>query len=179
MALEDKETRMQLKQGDSVMHPARGAGTIVQIEERSWQGAATQYYVIEMLDQPRSTLRVPVSRADELGLRPTLPADQLQTVWEVLGSDSESLPDDHKARITALTDRFAKGGALHIAEVVRDLAGWQHENGRLNTAGEQLFRKGLRFLAMEVAATRGIDLERAEHQVRSHLNVGPASPGIG
>ena len=167
---------MQLKQGDAIVHPARGAGRVLCVEERSWEGATTRYYVIEMLDQPRSTVRVPVTRAEELGLRLTIPASQLDSMWDVLQSACERLPSDHKERNQLLSDRFADGDALRIAEVVRDLAGWQHENGRLNTAGEQMFRKGIRFLAMEVAATRDIDLERAELQVRSHLQEAPSLP---
>lgn len=168
---------MQLKQGDAVMHPARGAGTIVEIEERSWQGATTSYFVIEMLDQPRSTVRVPVARAGDLGLRPTLQGSQLSAMWQVLESDCESLPDDHRDRSELLSEKFTDGDALRIAEVVRDLAGWQVENGRLTTACEQLLRRGLKFLAMEVAASGGIDLDRAELQVRSHLREdAPATP---
>lgn len=167
---------MTLKQGDAVMHPARGAGRILQIEERSWEGITTKYYVVEMLDQPRSTVRIPVARAEELGLRTTIPSTQLDSVWDVLQSTCESLPADHKERNQLLDARFTDGDLLRVAQVVRDLVGWQLENGRLNTAGEQMFRRGLKFLAMEVAATRDIDLERAELQVRSHLQHSPELP---
>jgi len=168
---------MELKQGDAVMHPARGAGTIVEIEERSWQGAAAKYYVIEMLDRPRSTVRVPVARAEDLGLRPTLMVSELPAMWEVLESSYVSLPDDHKERNQLLNDKFTDGDTLRIAEVVRDLFAWQQEKGRLTTACEQIYRRGLRFLAMELAAARGMDLDRAELQVRSHLRAEPpASP---
>jgi CarD family transcriptional regulator len=159
------------------MHPARGVGTVVAIEERAWRGATTSYYVIEMLDQPRSTLRVPVSRAADLGLRPTLEAAELSGIWGVLASDCQPLPDDHKVRNQGLSDKFVHGDALKIAEVVRDLSGWQQENGRLSTACEQIYRRGLRFLAMEVAAARAIDLDRAEMHVRSHLRDKPAAGG--
>ncbi len=167
---------MHFKEGDAVMHPARGAGRILRIEERSWEGVQTQYYVIEMLDQPRSTVRIPIGRADGLGLRRTMPASELGTIWEVMQSDCEELPTEHKERSNLLNARFAGGDALRIAAIVRDLTGYQHEHGRLNTAGEPMFRKALKFLAMEVAATKGIDLDHAELQVRAHLQEKAPSP---
>ena len=54
--------------GDKVIHPSYGAGTILEINEKQVGEQQCTYYIIDLLTQA-GTLMVPVSRADELGLR--------------------------------------------------------------------------------------------------------------
>ena len=69
--------------GDKVIHPAYGAGSIVDIAEKQIGDEQRTYYVIELLMQT-GTLMVPVTRANDFGLRS--PIKTPRPVMNVLAS---------------------------------------------------------------------------------------------
>ena len=157
------------KVGDAVVHPIRGAGMIKSIEERDWRGSSTQYYRINLLSQPGSSLMLPIEIAKKTGLRRATPSSRLKQIWSVLRSDPEILPTEHKERYQLLEDKLHAGKVLQVTEAVRDMAWRQQQEGRLTTRGKQMYEEGLTLLAGELAATQGIDLADAETQIKEKL----------
>jgi CarD family transcriptional regulator len=155
--------------GDKVYHPVHGAGTIVDVKERSSLGSARRYYSISLLSQPKTVLMVPVKSAQEIGLRPPLQRSDLSQVWRVLGSNPETLPTDHEQRYELLKDRMRQGNALHIAAAVRDMAWREGTERRLTKQGKQLYEESLMLLAGEVALVQDSDLAAAEAQIAEAL----------
>lgn len=161
--------------GDGVMHPARGAGVVVAIEERQFQGCGTPYYMIELMDPPNTNLMIPVSRAGEAGLRCTILPSKLDLVWGVLSDDPRTLPDDHKERNKSLEELLRAGDILQTAQVVRDVSWRWKQRGKLTESSKRVYEKGILLLAGELAAAQGIALEKAEAQVHARVN-GSQSP---
>jgi CarD family transcriptional regulator len=157
------------KAGDPVIHPVRGAGVVVRVEERRWRGSKDMYYRIKLLGQRGTKLMVPIDAVEKIGLRRAIPLSELNQVWHVLRADPSMLPDNHKKRYKLLDDKLRTGDVYQIAEVVRDMAWRQQREGRLNTMGKRKYKKGMRVLAGEIAAVQGVDLEDAEAQVRAKL----------
>jgi CarD family transcriptional regulator len=151
--------------GDKVIHPAYGAGTIVDIDEKQMEQERCNYYIIQLLGQA-GTLMVPVARADQLGLR--LPVEQPQEVLEVLTSEPTDLSSDHRKRQESINVDIRSGDVLKISEAVRDLAHRDRENS-LTEADLKLYRKAQDFLAGELALSQNIQVEQALKQVRSVL----------
>ena len=48
----------------------------------------------------------------------------------------------------------------------------QEQEGHLTTKGKQIYERGMRLLAGEIAAVQGIDLAQAEIQVRAKIREG-------
>jgi CarD family transcriptional regulator len=151
--------------GDKVFHPIHGAGTIVEVRERSSLGSARRYYSISLLSQPKTVLMVPVKTAQEIGLRPPLQQADLSQVWCVLKDDPEALPTDHEQRYELLKDRMRDGDALHIAAALRDMAWREETERRLTKQGKQIYEESLMLLAGEVAIAQDSDLADAEAQI--------------
>ena len=158
------------KAGDAIVHPVRGAGVIVCIEEREWRGNANLYYRIKLLGQPTSSLMVPISTAETIGLRRAISRSKLKRVWNVLRSDPGTLPADHKNRYQVLEGKLHAGDVLQVAEAVRDMAWRQKREGSLTTRGKRMYEEGMMLLAGELAASQDIDLMDAEAQIRAKLN---------
>ncbi|MBN1979671.1 MAG: hypothetical protein JW918_19930 [Anaerolineae bacterium] len=156
--------------GDAVVHPAQGAGVVTDIEELRRRGQDRSYYRIELTSPPRTSVMVPVSDADERGVREALSGSRLKRVWRVLAGVPQSLPDDFKTRRAALIGKLSSGKARQVAEVLRDLA-WRrrNENG-LTTTERRLYRKGMDILAGEIAAAKGIDLEAVRLRVGNRIS---------
>ncbi len=156
--------------GEAIVHPVRGAGVIVQIEERHWRGKANLYYRIKLLNQPASSLMIPVQRAESLGLRRAIPSSQLNRIWQILRTDPESLPSDHKERYQILETKLHGGNVLQVAEAVKDMAWRQQQEGKLTTRGKRIYEEGLTLLSGEVAAAQGIELSDAEALIKTKLD---------
>lgn len=155
--------------GDAIVHPIRGAGIVVCVEEQEWHGSSNQYYRIQLLGQPGTSLMVPVSAADEIGLRHAVSESKLKTVWRVLRADPENLPADHKARYALLNEKLRAGDVLQVAEAVRDMAWRRKRKGHLTTQGKRIYGTGVRILSGEVAAAQSTDMADAEAQVSERL----------
>ena len=151
--------------GDKVFHPIHGAGTIVEVKERSSLGSARQYYSISLLSQPKTVLMVPVRAAQEIGLRPPLHQSDLARVWSVLRDDPETLPTDHEQRYEVLRDRLREGNALHIAAALRDMAWREKTERRMTKQGKELYDESLMLLAGEVAIIQNSGLTAAAAQI--------------
>ncbi len=151
--------------GDKVIHPAYGAGTIVTIEEKQIGDQQRTYYVIELLTQT-GTLMVPVTRAEELGLRP--PVGHTDQVLQVLTSQPTPLSNDHRERQELISTDLRSGDVLKISEAIRDLAHRERAD-KLTEADMKLFRQAQEFLAGELALSQDIDVEAAQRQVETVL----------
>ncbi len=156
--------------GDAIVHPTRGVGVVVDIEEREWQGSSSQYYQIELLGrEPSLKLMIPIKEADELGIRRAIQHSEVEQVWSVLNSEAEDLPQNHKTRHKVLRDKLHAGDVFQVAEVLRDLTWRQREEDHLTTRGRRIYKEALMFLAGEIAAAQGIDVAEAEGQIRERL----------
>lgn len=156
--------------GDAIVHPTRGVGVVVNIQEREWQGSSSQYYQIELLGrEPSLKLMVPIEEADELGLRLAIQQSEVDRVWRVLSSEPEDLPSNHKTRHKFLRDKLHAGDIFQVAEVLRDLTWRQKEEDHLTTRGKRIYKEALMFVAGEVAAAQGIGVAEAETQIRDKL----------
>lgn len=159
------------KAGDAIIHPVRGAGIVVRLMKRQWRGNNETYYRVELLAQPGTSLMVPASAVEALGLRHAIPQSKLKKVWRVLCAAPEKLPDDHKERYELLENKFHTGNIFQVAEAVRDLDWRQCHRGKLTMKGKQLYEQGMNILAGEIAVVRGVDLDNVQAQVREKLRL--------
>jgi CarD family transcriptional regulator len=153
--------------GDKVIHPAYGAGSITDIAEKQIGNKQRTYYIIELLTQA-GTLMVPVSRADDLGLRP--PVKTSKSVMKVLSSQPVELLGDHRKRQELISTSIRSGDVMKISEVVRDLAHRDRENS-LTEADLRLYRQAQEFLAGELSLSLGTDVEAARGKIELALGV--------
>ena len=133
---------MTFKPGDAVMHPIRGAGVVEGIQERDWLGSRTPYYRIALVEPRGTVLWIPVSTAEEAGMRCAISPSELDQVWRVLRDDPEPLPDDHRERYLSLEQHLSSGHILQIAKAVRDIA-WRQKQGRMRQTAQQLYDRGM------------------------------------
>lgn len=158
--------------GDAVVHPEKGAG-IIQSLRRMLAMGKKLYYKIQIVNhKTKTTLMVPVKGAEKLGLRPAIPEDDLDKVWETLSASPQALPDVHKQRYKLLNNNLSQGTILSTAEVVRDLAWRREQTGRLNVPGQRIYDKAIQLLASELAVSQEIQLESAKRQIRRELQKG-------
>ncbi len=159
------------KVGDAVFHPGKGAGIVTEIRRMPALNQKSRYYKIKLVDRRIKTmLMVPIKRADKVGLRPVIDETNLEEVWETLSSEPQELPDAHKKRYKLTRDKLRMGDVTQAAEVVRDFTWRRIQVDKLNAPGQRIYKKALRMLTSEVAASQEIAMQRATEQIERRLN---------
>lgn len=163
---------------DRVVHPAHGPGLITAVE--LMDGAITgfiRYYVINIYEQ-NLTVRVPVRRADRVGLRSVMSRERLDNVLQTLRSEPNSLPGDYKQRQATIRERIKVTRPVELAEVIRDLFRYG-ENNHLTSVDTQLLRTSMDRLAWEMAcaadSTPGDSLEEINRALGAPVTHGHAA----
>ena len=167
---------MTFKVKDAVVHPNYGAGVITEIKERHIYGQGKPYYSIDLLSQPGTTVMVPVGKEESIGLRRPIAKSRISRLWRILRDEPGALPTDHKERYAEIEERLHDCDFFRTAEVVRDLAWRREEKRQLTAVGKRLYRTGLEFLASELAAVQGSDMDAAEAQIAERLEASVARP---
>ena len=160
------------KTGDAVIHPANGAGIVAGLVRMAMQENNCQYYRIEILDNKKTTLLVPVDAAESLGLRLAMTCGELDEIWKVLSAPPEILPEDHKQRYKALENKLKTKESKKLAEVVRDLEWRRLQVDRLNTPGKRIYDKAMRLLAGEVAVAQSEEIAATQIHIETILRQG-------
>jgi RNA polymerase-interacting CarD/CdnL/TRCF family regulator len=156
--------------GDPVVHPIRGAGVIVGIEERKRsEDQRSLYYRIELLGQPGIRLMIPVEVAEARGMRRVIAKCRLKEVWQVLRAKPQRLPQNNNKRYQLIREKLRAGDVFQVTEAVRDMA-WRRKGERgLTTVGKRIFDEGLSLLAAEVAASRDANVEEVKSEIHKQL----------
>jgi CarD family transcriptional regulator len=158
---------MQFSVGDKVVHPHYGPGWIASIERWESIDGAKSYYVIEIPGQGL-TVRIPVRKAREMGVRPAMSPSSLPQVLCMLRSTPRQLPDDYKERQEQIDAEVRTGQVMQLAQVVRDLT-WHRERAHLTKRDSDLLKQGQDLLAAEMALVSGDDISDSSELIGSTM----------
>ncbi|MCL2042777.1 MAG: CarD family transcriptional regulator [Treponema sp.] len=103
-----------------VVYPSQGVGIIKSIEQIKFKTTKVPYYII-YIEASDMTIKVPVDRASELGIRSTVSRDEALKALELISEDFEPIPSDWKLRYQMNLDLLKKGSIKDIASIVRSL----------------------------------------------------------
>jgi CarD family transcriptional regulator len=158
---------VQFTVGDHVVYPLQGVGIIKRVEERSFRGAKTLYYVI-YLDISDMTVMIPVEKSEELGIRGIVEQKEAQAAIDSISSRYEPMPVDWKARYQMNVDLLKQGSIASIAKVVQALY-HRSKIKELPVQERKLYDNALRLLIDETAFSLDKDKKEIEMLVFSKL----------
>jgi CarD family transcriptional regulator len=161
--------------GDKVVHPIHGAGQVTSIKKQDLVEQYHRYYVIDLAVDDR-TLMIPVSNAEEIGLRSISQEAALSQVWHTLDATARTLPDDYKRRQKRIQEKLKTGNVIKVAEVIRDLSTLERED-HLTSFDTRLLDRAQQFLACELALVEEVQVSEAERMIFETLDNEGESPG--
>jgi len=144
---------MQYSVGDKVVHPRHGPGWVAGIEHRAILAGTKGYYVIEIPAQGL-TLRIPVGRADEVGMRLAMSQARFPRVLSMLGGTPHPLPEDYRERQERVGAQLKTGRVMQLARLVRDLT-WHRKQSHLTRVDSEYLKQGRDLLAAEMSLVSG------------------------
>jgi CarD family transcriptional regulator len=141
---------------------------IVKREKRKIEGKNVEYLVLEMA-HGELTLRVPVEKADDVGMRPPIGKDEVEDLFELLGKKDIREPATWSRRFKNHQEKLKSGDVYQVAEVVRNLALRDQAKG-LSAGEKSMFVKARGVLVSELSFALDVDEEEALARVDKQLH---------
>lgn len=153
--------------GDFVVYPTHGVGRVIEIESQTIGGIELDLFVIRF-ERDRMTLRVPISKAKNSGLRKLSTRKVMETALTTLRGRARVKRTMWSRRAQEYEAKINSGDPVSIAEVVRDLhrSATQPEQ---SYSERQIYEQALERLACELAAVEEIDTEAATEKLEKLL----------
>ncbi len=158
---------MTYKTGDRVVYPHHGAAIIEKTEMVELNGEKKKYFVLKTAHDDL-TVRVPVDKVDEVGMRPPISLEDVEDLFVLLSKKDVREPANWSRRFKNHQEKLKSGDVYQVAEVVRNLA--LREKAKGLSAGEKnMYTKARKVLVSELSFALNVSEEAAMDQVEEQL----------
>mgnify|MGYP002449981105 FL=1 len=147
-------SKIAFNSGEFVVYPAHGVGKVADISTQKIGGAELELIVVNF-DKDKMTLRIPLSKAESVGLRKISETPVMDEALGVLKGKAKVRKIMWSRRAQEYENKINSGSPVAIAEVVRDL--YRRENLSEQSYSErQIYEQALDRLANEYAICNNI-----------------------
>jgi len=151
-----------------VVYPSHGIGQILEIEKKEIAGQMLTMYVIEF-EKEKMTLRVPIEKTKEIGVRKVSTKNQLKDIFEILTGKAKIRRTMWSRRAQEYEAKINSGNIKLLTEVVRDL--FRSDSQPEQSYSErQLYEAARERLSREVAVIEKTDEQKAIEKMETILN---------
>jgi CarD family transcriptional regulator len=165
------QQRLGFKTGEFIIYPAHGLGKIVSIEEQEIAGFKLELFVVSFLKE-KMTLRVPVAKVQQVGMRKLSEPAMIQKALDVLTGRARIKRTMWSRRAQEYEAKINSGDIIAVAEVVRDL--YRSEAQPEQSYSErQLYEAALDRLMSEISAVEDITDTEAQKKIEASLAKNP------
>ncbi len=160
-------SKLPFSKGDYVVYPTHGVGKVMGVEKQEIAGFQLQLFVISF-DSEKMTLRVPIEKVKDSGLRKISSRDKMASAMTTLRGRARAKRTMWSRRAQEYEAKINSGDPVSIAEVVRDLhrAAGQPDQ---SYSERQMYEAALERLANELALVEKIDRDAATEKLESML----------
>lgn len=162
------EAKVKFRIGSTVVYPSHGTAKVVARTTRTVDDVDVAYLELEVAGdenaRTRSGMRlaVPEDRAEAIGVRAVINADEADEVLAVLAARGVRVPTNWSRRFKNHQEKLKSGDIYELAEVVRNLAVRADTSaGGLSTAEKAMQERARRILASELAVSWGVSYDEA------------------
>jgi CarD family transcriptional regulator len=158
---------MAFKVGDRVVYPHHGAAVIERKETREAFGEKKEYFVLKMAHGDL-TLAVPSDKAEEVGMRPPISAEDVDDLFQLLSKKDVREPTNWSRRFKNHQEKLKSGDVYQVAEVVRNLALREVTKG-LSAGEKAMLVKARSVLVSELSFALDVTEEDALERLQQQL----------
>ena len=111
---------MTFEVGDKVIYPNHGLGIVERIEEKTILGTTCGFYYLRIVAN-ETTVLVPVSNVDGVGLRRAISNAEVDRLFGLLGNGKIDNHQNWKGRFKDNSDKMRSGSIYEVADVLKSL----------------------------------------------------------
>ncbi len=160
-------SRKGFKVGSWVVYPSHGVGKLDAIEKFEICGESMEFFVVSF-QKNNLTLKLPVKKALDSGLRELSSKDGLQDVFDALTQKTKKRRLMWSKRAQEYETKINSGNPCSAAEVIRELYKEGGENA-LSFSERQIYQLAMERLAKEIALVENIEETEAVKRVEEIL----------
>jgi CarD family transcriptional regulator len=154
---------VQFKVGDKVVYPNHGIGIIEDIQRTATDGVEGSFYRLRILAND-STVMVPATNTDAVGLRRVIPRKEIEQVFTVLQNGDVQIQSNWKGRFQDNSNRMRTGEILEVAAVLKNLS-LLSQRKTLSYRERRMLDKARYLVISEIAEVERIPESVAEEKV--------------
>jgi CarD family transcriptional regulator len=166
---ETEEICLEFKATDYVVYPAHGVGQVLSIEEQTVAGASLEFFVI-FFAKSKMTVRVPVLKASNVGMRKLSDLSSVQEVKKVLSETPRRGRGTWSRVAQEYESKINSGNIIALAQVARDL--FRPGDSGQSFSERQLYVSAFDRLCGEIALVDGNSEEQAAKEIEGLLKTG-------
>jgi CarD family transcriptional regulator len=106
--------------GDKVIYPNHGLGIVERIEDKTILGTTCGFFHLRIVAND-TTVLVPVSNVDGVGLRRAISDDEVERLFGLLGDGKIDNHQNWKGRFKDNSDKMRSGSIYEVADVLKSL----------------------------------------------------------
>ena len=159
-----------------VVYPSQGVGKITEIFEKTFKDKTMLYYKI-YIEASDMIVMVPVEKADDLGIRQIVTAEEAQEALNLLSEDFEPITSDWKLRYQMNLDLLKKGTVKDIATIVRCLYN-RSKVKELPILERKLYDSAKKLLEDEISLALGKSEKEISDEIHTKLEPPGSTPKI-
>ena len=159
---------MSFQVGDQVVYPNQGVCQIEDVCRRSIYGRQEEFFVLRTLDA-NSTVMIPVSNVDNVGLRPLCDSEDVKELFAILQSHNEEPDSDWKNRYKENVEKMKTGCIFKVGEVLQNLHFLSFQKP-LSFREKKMYDRARQLIASEIATVRTRDLPQVEGELGEMLD---------
>ena len=160
---------LEFKATDYVVYPAHGVGQILSIEQQTVAGASLEFFVI-FFAKSKMTVRVPVLKAANVGMRKPSDVSSVQEVKKILSETPRRGRGTWSRVAQEYESKINSGDIVAVAQVARDL--FRPGDSGQSFSERQFYVSALDRLCGEIALVDGISEEQAAKEIEGLLKTG-------
>ena len=158
---------MSFKVGDRVVYPHHGAAIIEKKETMVVAGEKREYLILKIA-HGEMTLSVPTDKAEEVGMRPPISAEDVDDLFQLLGKKDVREPTNWSRRFKNHQEKLKSGDVYQVAEVVRNLALREVTKG-LSAGEKAMLVRARGILVSELSFALDVSEDEALEQLERQL----------
>lgn len=161
---------------EKVVYPSQGVGLITEVFEKNFRGTTMTYYKI-YIEVSDMVVLVPIEKAEELGIRAIVVAEEAEKALNSLSDDFEPITSDWKLRYQMNLDLLKKGTIADIAAIVRCLYN-RSKVKELPILERKLYDQAKKLLEDEISIAMGLSEKEVESMIHVKLEPPGAAPKV-
>ncbi len=159
---------MDFKVGDMVVYPNQGVGEIRDVSCRDIMGSEEEFYMLRILAN-NSTVMIPVTNVENVGLRRLSSEKDLKTLFLVLESGDYETEQDWKNRYKENVEKMKTGSIVEVGRVLQNLY-FLSFTKPLSFREKKMYDRARQLVISEISTVRGKSEGDVEQSVETMLS---------
>jgi CarD family transcriptional regulator len=149
--------------GQIAVYPNHGLCKVEKIVRQPFEGQEKKFYCLRVLDNDMKVM-VPSERTKELGLRPTIPGNEVSKLFRHLQSSQITVYNSWKGRFKDNSERMRTGSLYDVVEVLKSLV-YLSQKKELSFREKRMLEKARYLLVSEIAQVEGVEIMKIEDKL--------------